>query len=196
MELNMVGVRQFDEDAVLDTALQLFWQRGYGNTSMPEIATATGVQRGSLYNAFGSKENLFATVFDRYRQEMLNALHAALSASDVEKAARSFFHLTIRSMTTGTPSRGCLTTKTAVDDSTESLLVAELVRGMIDDLETLLLERFSAADARPKLTLPPADAARLAITLTRGIVVMERVYKDRKRLEKTADSLLKILFRP
>ncbi|MCZ7153843.1 TetR/AcrR family transcriptional regulator, partial [Salmonella enterica] len=58
-EEQMAGVRQFDEGLALDKALALFWQKGYAATSMQELAAATGVQRGSLYNAYGDKETLF-----------------------------------------------------------------------------------------------------------------------------------------
>ena len=191
----MVGVRQYDEDKMLDKALQVFWQRGFGGTSMPEIAEATGVMRGSLYNAYGNKEKLFAVVFERYKQNMLEDARAALSVPEPAAAVRAFFYFTIKSMTTGKPSRGCLITKTAVNDGADSELVRGLVRGMIDTFEDLLRKRLMQPDAAKKLLLPPAEAARLAITLTRGIVVMERVYKDRRRLEDTADSFLKILIR-
>ena len=51
----MVGTRQFDEDALLEAALRAFWQNGFVATSMIDVAEATGVQRGSLYNAYGDK---------------------------------------------------------------------------------------------------------------------------------------------
>jgi len=46
----MAGIRQFDEEAMLEQALELFWQKGFANTTMQDLAAATGVQRGSLYN--------------------------------------------------------------------------------------------------------------------------------------------------
>ena len=55
----MVGTRQFDEDALLEAALNTFWQNGFTATSMIDVAEATGVQRGSLYNAYGDKRGIF-----------------------------------------------------------------------------------------------------------------------------------------
>src|ERR1700692_295496 len=63
---SMVGTRQFDEDALLEAALKTFWQNGFAATSMIDVAEATGVQRGSLYNAYGDKERLFLLPFDPY----------------------------------------------------------------------------------------------------------------------------------
>jgi hypothetical protein len=55
----MVGIRRFDEDKVLADALDLFWRKGLRATSMLDLAAATGVRRGGLYNDFGDKEHLF-----------------------------------------------------------------------------------------------------------------------------------------
>ena len=52
----MVGTRQFDEDEMLAGALEVFWRKGFTGTSMIDLAEATGIQRGSLYNAYGDKE--------------------------------------------------------------------------------------------------------------------------------------------
>ncbi|MGA7396340.1 MAG: TetR/AcrR family transcriptional regulator [Solirubrobacterales bacterium] len=63
--------RQFDEEAVLSKLTTLFWQQGYGQTSMTEIVEASGVHKPSLYRTFGTKEELFATVLRRYLAERI-----------------------------------------------------------------------------------------------------------------------------
>jgi TetR/AcrR family transcriptional regulator, transcriptional repressor for nem operon len=55
----MVGVRQFDEERVLARALEVFREKSLRTASMQDLARATGVQRGSLYDAYGNKEELF-----------------------------------------------------------------------------------------------------------------------------------------
>ena len=52
----MAGVRQFDEQEVIAVALDVFWRKGLHDATMQDLAAATGVQRGSLYNAYGDKE--------------------------------------------------------------------------------------------------------------------------------------------
>ena len=96
-------------------------------------------------------------------------------------------------MTTGVPTRGCLTTKTAVDTRAEGEAIRAALRGLLDDLERLLGERLTTDEARSRLAIPPAEAARVLITMTRGIVVMERVYQDPERLRATARSLIDAL---
>ena len=51
--------REFDPERVLDTAMRLFWARGYDGVSISDLTTATGINRRSLYAEFGSKADLF-----------------------------------------------------------------------------------------------------------------------------------------
>lgn len=191
----MAGVRQFDAEQTIERALEVFWRKGLAATSMQDLAEATGVLRGSLYNAYGDKETLFLAAYERYGQRVLDEARAVLDkASSPERALRDFFEYTIRSMTTGSPTRGCLTTKTVTEESGRGEHVQAALRSFLDDFERVVKERLSRQDAASRLALAPADAARLVATLTRGIVVMERVYQDPARLRKTADSLVRALF--
>src|SRR5258708_11261655 len=109
----MVGTRQFDEDAMLEVALKTFWQHGFAATSMIDVAEATGVQRGSLYNAYGDKERLFLLAYERYASRFLDFVSRALSNPDPGVALTALFQGIIANMTEGAPSRGCLTTQTS-----------------------------------------------------------------------------------
>lgn len=62
----MARPREFDETAVLDAAVQCFWNRGYGATSMRDLVDRMGITGASLYNAFGDKHSLFRRALDHY----------------------------------------------------------------------------------------------------------------------------------
>src|SRR3979409_1740053 len=112
----MVGTRQFDEDALLEAALKTFWQNGFASTSMINVAQATGVQRGSLYNAYGDKERLFLLAYERYASRFLDSVRQALANPDPVVALTALFKGVVANMTKGgSSSRGCLTTKTAIE---------------------------------------------------------------------------------
>lgn len=189
----MAGIRQFDEEAMLEQALELFWQKGFANTTMQELAAATGVQRGSLYNAYGDKDALFLKVFERYRLRFLGQMREALARPRLRDALRSFLSFVISSMTTGTPTRGCLSTKTALGSETLDPALQGALRMLLDDIEEALVERLSHEKESDSLPIPIRQAARLIVTFTRGLVVVERVYADEKRLHATADALVKLL---
>jgi len=188
----MAGVRQFDEEAMLEQALELFWQKGFANTTMQDLAAVTGVQRGSLYNAYGDKDTLFLKVFEKYRLRFVGQMRDALARPKLRDALRSFFDFVISSMRTGTPTRGCLSTKTALGSEVLDASLQAALRLLLDDIEGALTERLSQ-DPPESLPIPARQAARLIVTFTRGLVVVERIYADEKRLRASADSLIKLL---
>ncbi len=188
----MVGVRQFNEAAVMEQALDLFWRQGFAATSMPGLAEATGVQRGSLYNAYGGKEGVFLRAFDLYTARFLDAARTALGRPDPEEALAGFFAMAIASMTAGSPARGCLSTKTAMDGAAWPQ-VRDRVERLLDDLAAIVRATLSTPQAAGRLTLPPEEAAQLLVTFTRGLAVMERVHGDPDRLRQTAAALIKTL---
>lgn len=191
----MAGTRQFNEEEALDSAMLLFWRRGYGATSMQDLAEATGVLRGSLYNAYGDKQSIFLLAFARYRRNFMAQVRDALEQPTVAGALRAYLDLSIRAMTlpeeerSGT--RGCMSTKIAVDETARDEAIRTALRGMLDELAGLLEARFAAAPE--EVALPPAAAARLLVTATRGMVVVERVYQDEDRLREMAESLVTLL---
>lgn len=192
----MVGKRQFDEQRTLELVRDLFWSKGYGATSMQDIAIASGVLRGSLYNAYQDKESLFLRAFEGYAEQFLADAARALADPSVDRALHGLFDFTITSMTAGSPSRGCLTTKTAIDTRADGERIRTALRDLLDHLEQLVRERLSADNVLPRLRIPPAEAARVLVTMTRGLVVLERVYQDPERLSTTAASLIDAVLSP
>jgi TetR/AcrR family transcriptional repressor of nem operon len=194
---SMAGTRQFDEDEALDRAMALFWRRGFGPTSMQDLAQATGVLRGSLYHAYGDKQALFLRVFARYRERFLGIVAEAMAAATPEQALRQYLGFSINTITDSggdVSSRGCLSTKTATDETAMHEEIRLALRGLLDGIRALLEQRLSRPDALARLALEPAAAATLIVTMTRGMVVMERVYSDRAQLQAVADDLLRVLF--
>ena len=192
----MAGTRQFNEQAMLATALDLFWRQGFAGTSMPEIATVTGVQRGSLYNAYGGKEAIFLRAFDLYAERFLASARAALAGNDAETVLGGFLDAAIANMTAGAPPRGCLTTKTATDGSiTASARIREKVTALLAALTALLREALEQPSVRARLAIGPERAAELVVTFTRGLAVMERVHGDPARLKAMSDALIATLLR-
>ena len=189
----MVGMRQFDEDALLEVALKTFWQNGFAATSMIDVAEATGVQRGSLYNAYGDKERLFLLAFERYAGRFLDFARQALSNPDPAVALTALFKGAIANMTEGAPSRGCLTTKTAIELPLAGKAIEARVKRLIEDLTAIIRDALSTPAARRKLKCDPDIAADLVVTFTRGLAVMERAYRNPQHLEKMARQFVRIL---
>ncbi len=96
--------RSFDTDDIIEQLCDYFWEYGYSATSLDELAKQLGVKRGSLFNAFGSKEVLFNAAFDRYEQK----IRAAFETTDRGMPAiANYFHNAIEIATTKGMGRGC-----------------------------------------------------------------------------------------
>jgi AcrR family transcriptional regulator len=191
----MVGVRQFDEQDAFEKSIALFWRKGYAETSMKDLAEATGVQRGSLYNAYGGKDALFLRAFGIYASRYLEKARQSLARPTLKASLNSFFEFIIAWLLEGEPARGCLSTKMVFGGEAVEPPIREAVAHLLDELKAAIRERLQQPDKTGRLALSPEKAAQLVLAVTRGIVVLERVYaSDRKHLREPVDALLAVLF--
>ena len=187
----MLRPREFDHDDVLRIAFEQFWRKGVRGTSLSDIARDAGVQRGSLYNAFGSKEALFLRAYERYAGDYLEALQKVLGTGTLRKRLTVFFDLTIRNFRSGSPPRGCPTTRGLMElGATEGEGLDEGARQAFADLVTritgLVREALSAGIARGEFAGDPEATALHIVTVTRGLAVLERAFGDEAELRRIA----------
>ena len=183
--------REFDHDEVLRIAFDQFWRKGVRGASLSDIAREAGVQRGSLYNAFGSKEALFLQAYERYAEDYLAALQKTLATGSLRKRLTAFFDLTITNFRSGTPPRGCPTTRglmelgaaegEGLDDDAREAFASLIAR-----ITALVRDTLSAGAARGEFDGNPAAAALHIVTVTRGLAVLERAFGDEPQLRKIA----------
>src|SRR5207248_10400802 len=88
--------RQFDVDEALDRALDVFWARGYEGATLPELTRAMGVNRPSLYAAFGNKEQLFRKALERYQTGPMSFLTEALRLPTARALVEAIFSGLVR----------------------------------------------------------------------------------------------------
>src|SRR5258707_15806395 len=111
----MAGVRRFDREEVLDSAALLFWRNGFDGTSVQDLEVATGLGRGSLYNAFGDKAGLFRAALARYAEQQGGPPLRHLADTDVFAGlSRMLREIVDRMREPGRP-RGCLVTNTCAN---------------------------------------------------------------------------------
>src|SRR5947207_13461768 len=100
--------RAFDADKALDKALKVFWRKGYEGASLPDLTAAMGINRPSLYAAFGNKEELFRKVIARYVDGPASFVRKALEAPTARVAAERLLSGAIALVTDPRNPRGCL----------------------------------------------------------------------------------------
>lgn len=184
--------RSFDADAALDRALEVFWQQGYEGTSLTDLTTAMGINKPSLYAAFGNKEELFGKVLARYLDGpgsyTATALDAATGREVVEQMIRGAVELTAGEHTP----HGCLCVNTvhaSGPGSSEARSEAIAVRKAGEAALRRRLER--ATDLPPRYS--PAELATLVHTISDGIAVQAAAGRSREQLLQVADSALEAL---
>src|SRR5882724_3596770 len=100
--------RAFDLDAALQKALELFWRQGYEGTSMSDLTTAMGINRPSLYAAFGNKEQLFAKAVERYNSGRTCFMAKALGEPKARAVAEQLLRGVVDMLSDPKTPAGCL----------------------------------------------------------------------------------------
>lgn len=164
--------RGFCPEEALETALQLFWRKGYEGTSMSDLTEAIGVNRPSLYTAFGSKEELFRKVLDRYTEKQNTVLAAALAQPTAHGVAKALLLDSVRDLLES-ESPGCLLVRGALACSDEGNGVRCELSRRREVIVEMLRRRFEQAHREGDLPAhtQPADVARYVVTVMDGMSV-------------------------
>ena len=168
--------RSFDKDEVLDKARALFWNRGYAATSLDDLAAATGLNRPSLYAAFGDKHALYMAALQRSAREGTAALAAALQTKAPLRAILGvIFDRTVEIYRRGeVGQRGCFLIGTAVTQAVDDPAARALLAGYIADTDAMFAARFEAQHDQLAPGVTPAAAGAMASATFHTLAVRAR----------------------
>jgi AcrR family transcriptional regulator len=185
--------REFDIEEALDAALDVFWCKGYEGASLSDLTAAMGINRPSLYAAFGDKENLFRRVLARYIEGPARFVRAALEEPTAYAVAKRLLKHAVDLGTDPRNPRGCLLVQAALAcgsgaESVREELIARRAAG-----EAAIRERFERAQTEGDFPAgtDPADLARFVVTVMRGIAVQSVGGASRSELSRVAELALK-----
>jgi len=177
----MARPQEFDTDSVLDNAMEVFWKKGFDDASIQDLVDATGLNRGSLYNAFGDKSHLFATVMERYRA----ASPARILTNDTDGVSprlqfTKFFDALVDRAVKDRDHKGCLFTNTAAglygcNDAMTSWILESFVA-----LENVFVAVIERGQKNGEITTAQSSRklARFFVGVAQGLNVMARVNPD------------------
>ncbi len=195
----MARTKEFDPDAALQSALELFWRRGYEATSMADLVEHLGIARASVYATFGSKRELYLRALERYGQQQQPVLLAELSQpGPVLPAVRALVRRFAGESAedgAGGPRRGCFVTNTAVELAPHDQDAARRVESSLLHLETVLTAALVRARAQGELPegRDPQALARMLLVLFQGMRVIGKAGDGSARLRDAADQALALL---
>jgi TetR/AcrR family transcriptional repressor of nem operon len=190
--------RAFDAEQALKRARDLFWSRGYAATSVQDLVDELGVQRGSLYAAFGDKHDLYLKAVALYARENREHLEAMLRDGPVLPALRRM--LLDPAALTGAPDRpqgrrGCMVGNTTAElvpgDEEARALAAAAYDGFVEVVSAALTR--AQATGEVTASVSPETQARLLLLLFQGSALVSRAQPDRERLAASVDAALDAL---
>ncbi|WP_067469613.1 TetR/AcrR family transcriptional regulator [Actinomadura macra] len=189
----MGRTREFDTEAAIAAAVEVFRSRGYQATSVQDLVDATGIGRGSLYAAFGSKDGLYEQALRRYSSTSLAWMAGQLDTDGPVRDVLRTLLLSLVDDTIQDPGRrGCLMTNAAVErlpsDASTGRIVGDSFDRVAELVETVLRR------GRSRGELPQdADVTALAdfvTTTIQGLRVQGKAGADRRRLAAVVETAL------
>jgi len=192
----MARSKAFNEEEVLDKAVAVFWAKGYEATSMQDLVEAMGIQRGSLYATFGSKQQLFLQSLERYGKvvvkQFLDILESKASAIE---SIELFFAQLVEHLLTAGPLRSCLVTNSAIERGLRDEATKQQVLHLLNALEMGFYKTLERAQKNGEIS-KELDLNKLANFLTsnmQGLLVMGKVCSERSVLEGINQVTLSII---
>lgn len=185
--------QQFDYDTVVDKAMEVFWRKGYEATSIQDLVDGTGLNRGSLYNTFDSKEGLFAVVRDRYSQiSLATALIEEAKTAKPREAIEDFLLTLAKRIAKDPDHRGCLIVNTATELAPHNIDARDWVNDAVKDLENALTTLITRGQKNKsfKSKEKPRVLARLVLASVQGMLVIGKANPSPKVLKDIAQAAL------
>lgn len=182
--------KSFDEEAALEKAMQVFWSRGFDSASIAELIEKTGVNRGSLYNAFGGKQPLFVRALLKYDRDKRKATLAELeSLDDPRRAVCDFFDDIVANTAADTDRKGCFLFNTVSESGTHDAQVNEIVANGLRGIEGFFRRSIEVGQARGDIRkdIDPASKAAALLALALAIRVLGRGPYNETALRTIAD---------
>lgn len=182
----MARPREFDEEEVLDAAVECFWRRGLESTSIRDLAEASGVNQPSLYNAFGGKRELFAQALERYATlRMRERIRRLEQKHPPKEAIRAFFRELVSHTLSDPDRRGCLIVNSALEVAPHDAELRAVIASYLGEIEAFFGRCVNQLRESGDLSsgLDPKDAARLFLGVLLGVRVAARAKPERALLE-------------
>jgi TetR/AcrR family transcriptional repressor of nem operon len=184
----MARPREFEAEEVLEQATRVFWTRGFEHSSLDDLCAATGLNRSSLYAAFGDKRALYLKSLARYEEGSVARIRKAFEDRSPRAGLRAFLAGLIDAIVAGPGRRGCFIGNCAAEMARLDRAAAARVKQSLDRIEQTFHAAFAnggVRDARAR--------ARFITAGVQGLRLYGKANPDREALEDVADQLMRCL---
>lgn len=183
--------RQYDEDVALQAAGEVFWTKGFSATSLDDLTVAMGMNRPSIYRAFGDKEAVYRKALMQFCQGMEAAFERTMLAEDdIRKALASFYRDALAVYTSGEQPKGCLVMGTAVAAAVCHPEIQADLLNVIRDLDQKIAKRLEQARDAGQLeaSFDATGRAAVAQSLLHSLSLRARAGETPSRLRRMIDA--------
>ncbi|PWI12974.1 TetR family transcriptional regulator [Streptomyces sp. Act143] len=187
--------RGFDADAALDRAVEVFWRQGYEGASLADLTEAMGINRTSMYAAFGNKEELFHRAVARYAEADMAYARQALAEPTAYEVIESFLRANADALTRADRPSGCLSVQGGLAEGGDSGRVAKFLADSRLAGERELARRLARAVEEGDLPAgtDPHALARYVMVVSEGNAVHAAAGVPRADLHATVDIALQAI---
>lgn len=185
--------RGFDTEEALERAMRVFWEQGYEGASLTDLTRAMGINRTSMYAAFGNKEDLFRKSLERYTEGPASYGARALREPTARQVATALLNGAVRATTGISSPAGCLGVQGSLAAGEPGSNARDVLATWREEFVSLLGDRLQQAVDEGDLP-PDADARLLArhlMTVANGIAVQAAGGVTRDVLQQVADMTLR-----
>lgn len=181
--------RAFDTEKALENALAVFWQKGYEGASLSDLTSAMGINKPSLYSAFGNKEQLFLKAIDLYEKRPCNFYYPALEKPTAFEVAECMLRGAANSLADTSHPQGCIVVQGALSCSEAGTSVKQALIAKRLSAEQELSERFSRAQAQGDLpaSADPTALAKFLGTVMQGMAIQATSGASEEQLMQVAE---------
>lgn len=185
----------YDRDVALGAIRDVFWDRGFSATSLDDIAAAAGMNRPSLYGAFGDKREMYLAALRMFAVESGRELQKALEAPTLREALEAFYARAIQDYVSGGGPRGCLVICTAVTEATGDPAIRSALAAILAELDAVVAVRIARAQAEgDRCTGGPAKVlAQVATSVLHSVAVRARAGARRSELLTIARAAVELI---
>ena len=188
--------KEFNPDDAIEKAMQVFWHKGYEATSMEDLLSAMDLNRGSLYDTFGDKRQLFLKVLDRYCTTFVGSKFSLLDQpGPALPTLRRFISGMIEGGLADPQRRGCLIANTVMELSPHEKEIAGTLRQALNMAEDTFFKVLARAKQQGELKhdKDPRALAHFLTTMMQGTIVMIKSGAPADVVKQTAETALSIL---
>jgi AcrR family transcriptional regulator len=189
--------RAYEPEVALGKALDLFRTQGFAATSLDDLSEATGMNRPSLYGAFGDKRELYIKSYQRYREEArASMVEIFRQEMPVRQRLERIFASALNIYLSGeTGPRGCFTVVTAASEAVGDPDIRAMVLDGLNELDKAFASCFRRAKEKGELpeSADPATLAQLASATVHSIAIRSRARVSRKDLEAIVKGAIDVM---